>query len=195
LGRAAAPADWQPAPWLARDLRERGGRLTQVGRREPKARHGRRESRRLWALADPALNRYVGSSGEHGTAWPHVQQLCRIERERLQVRAGRVVKQQREVTYAITSLPAGRADAAALLSANRRHWQIENGSHWVRDVVPGEDACLIRSGAAPQVLAACRNLTLALLRRAGYDGIAAALRTLAARPAVAVALVCSSGTR
>ena len=137
----------------------------------------------------------MGSSGEHGTPWPHLRQVCRIERERRHVRRGRVIAAEREVTYAITSRPAERASAADLLRANRAHWQIENGSHWVRDVVLGEDASLIRSGAAPQVVAACRNLTLALLRRAGYPCIAAALRTLAARPAVAVALVCAAGLR
>ena len=116
-------------------------------------------------------------------------QICRIERERLHVHRGRVTRREVEVTYAITSRPAGRAGAATLLRANRGHWSIENGSHWVRDVVLGEDACTIRSGAAPQAMAACRNLVLALLRRAGYPGIAAALRTLAARPHLAVALV------
>ncbi len=97
--------------------------------------------------------------------------------------------------YAVTSRAADRASAGDLLRVNRGHWSIENGSHWVRDVVLGEDASLIRSGAAPRVVAACRNLTLALLRRAGYPCIAAALRTLAARPAAAVALVCSAGPR
>ena len=43
-------------------------------------------------------------------------------------------------------------------------------------MVLGEDACAIRSGAAPQAMAACRNLVLALLRRAGYPSVAAALR-------------------
>lgn len=159
--------------------------------REPKARHGRRETRRLWALADPEVTQYVGSSGEHGTPWPHLQQVCRIERERVHVRRGQVIEREVEVSYAITSRAAEHATAADLLRANRGHWSIENGSHWVRDVVLGEDASLIRSGAAPQVVAACRNLTLALLRRAGYPCIAAALRTLAARPAVAVTLVTS----
>ena len=173
----------------------RGGHLTWCTQREPKARHGRRETRRLWALGDPEANAYVGSSGAHGTPWPHVRQICRIERERVHVRRGQVVDVEAEVTYAITSRPAERASAADLLRANRAHWQIENGSHWVRDVVLGEDACLVHSGAAPQVLAACRNLTLTLLRRAGYAGIAAALRTLAARPAVAVTLICSAGLR
>jgi hypothetical protein len=119
--------------------------------------------------------------------------VCRIERERLQVRRGQVVERQVEVTYAVTSRPPQRAAAADLLRANRGHWSIENRSHWVRDAVLGEDASLIRTAPAPQVAAACRNLTLALLRRAGYPCIAAALRTLAARPEVAVALVSSAG--
>lgn len=174
-------------------MAERGGRLDWTVQPEPKTQHGRRETRRLWALSDPEVTQYLGTSGDHGTAWPHVAQVCRIERERLHVRAGQVIDREREVTYAITSRPAACASAATLLRANRGHWRIENRSHWVRDVVLGEDASLVHTGAAPQVLAACRNLTLTLLRRAGYDGIAAALRTLAARPAVAVQLVCSTG--
>ena len=46
----------------------------------------------------------------------------------------------------------------------------------VRDVTLGEDASQVRSGNAPEVLAALRNVTLALLRRAGHTNIAAALR-------------------
>lgn len=180
---------------MTHDLHGRGGHLTQIVVREPKTQHGRRETRRLWALSDPLLNAYVGSSGDHRTAWPHLQQVCRIERERLHVRQGQIVEREVEVTYAITSRPAARATAADLLRANRDHWRIENRSHWVRDVVLGEDASLVHTGAGPQVLAACRNLTLALLRRADYPCIAGALRTLAARPAVAVHLVCSAGLK
>ncbi len=164
--------------------------------REPKARHGRREVRRLWALADPEVNRYAGSSGEHGTPWPHLRQVCRVERERVLVRRGQVVKREIEVGYAITSSPPERADAAALLRDLRGHWHIENGAHYVRDVIFDEDRCQIRSGAAPQAMAACRNLVLALLRGrpGGCPNIAAALRTYAARPRDAVTLVLSAGT-
>jgi hypothetical protein len=161
--------------------------------REPKARHGRREARRLWVLADPEVNAYAGSSGDHGTPWPHLQQVCRVERARTLVRAGRVIKREVEVGYAITSAPPERADAAALLRDLRGHWAIENGGHWVRDVTFDEDRCQIRSGAAPQAFAACRNLAIALVRRRGGDNIAAALRTHAGRPATAVALVLSGG--
>ena len=40
----------------------------------------------------------------------------------------------------------------------------------------GEDRCRVRSGAAPQVLAALRNLVSGLLRLAGHSNMAAALR-------------------
>ena len=68
-----------------------------------------------------------------------------------------------EVVYGITSLSPDRADAAALLAYLRDHWCIENRLHYVRDVTLGEDACRVRSGAAPQVLAALRNAVVHLL--------------------------------
>ena len=166
-----------------------------MGVREPKARHGRREVRRLWALADPQVNRYAGSSGDWGTPWPYLRQVCRLERERVHVRWRQVVEREIEVGYAITSAAPERADAAALLRDLRGHWHIENGGHYVRDVTFDEDRCQIRTGAAPQAVAACRNLAVALIRRrdGGAAPIAAALRTHAGRPRLAVHLVLSGG--
>lgn len=97
-----------------------------------------------------------------------------------------------EVTYGITSVPADRADATAVLPVHRGHWGIENGLHHVRDVTFDEDRCQVRTGAAPQLLAACRNLAIGLLYRKGTRNIAAALRTCAGRPKEAVALICHS---
>ena len=45
----------------------------------------------------------------------------------------------------------------------------------MRDVTFGEDGCRVRTGAAPQVLTALRNVVLALRRR-GVQNVAAALR-------------------
>ena len=50
--------------------------------------------------------------------------------------------------------------------AVRQHWGIENRLHDVRDVTFNEDRSTVRSGAAPQTLATCPNLAIALLRRA-----------------------------
>jgi hypothetical protein len=180
-------------PWYVDGLRAQGGGYDAATVREPKRRHGRDEVRLLWALADPALLRRAGSHGTRGEPWPHLRQLCRVERRRTVYRRGRV-HHSVEVTYAVTSLPPARAGARTLLGYLRRHWGIENKTHWVRDVTFDEDRSQTRAGAAPQVMAACRNLALALLRRAGHANIAAALRTYAGRPPDAVALVLSAAS-
>ena len=158
-------------PWLAAEWRARGAKLTVWADAPVKRRHGRLERRELWALADPELNGYVGSAGTVGEAWPHLQQVCRLERQRV-VKG----KKQVDVSYAISSLPATDADARRLLSLSRGHWGIENRLHWVRDVTFDEDRSQVRTGAAPQVLAGLRNLVISLVRRAGHSNVAAALR-------------------
>ena len=87
------------AAWQAREWRERGATLTVWVDESPKRRHGRRERRELWALADPELNRYAGSAGTVGEGWPHLRQICRIERQRTV--NGRT---QTTVSYAVTSV-------------------------------------------------------------------------------------------
>jgi hypothetical protein len=159
--------------------------------REPKRRHGRDEVRLLWALADPVVLRGAGVHGRVGAPWPALRQVARVERRRTVCRRGHV-HHAVEVTYAITSLPPARADARTLLGHLRGHWGIENRTHWVRDVTFDEDRSQVRTGAAPQVMAAIRNLAVALLRRVGHRNVAAALRTYAGRPADAVTLVRSA---
>lgn len=130
---------------------------------EQRGRHGdRREVRRLWA-----------STGLVGYLhWPGVEQVGKVERRFTQHSA--VTCQTR---YFITSLrPA--VGPAALLAVKRGHWQIENRLHYVRDVSLGEDACQVRTGAAPQVLAALRNVVLNLLRHAKVTAIKATIRQL-----------------
>ena len=53
----------------------------------------------------------------------------------------------------------------------------------------GEDACRVRTGEAPEILAALRNSVLWLLRSSGLAEIAATLRRHAAKPLEAVRLV------
>jgi hypothetical protein len=100
-----------------------------------------------------------------------------------------------EVHYKITSLPPARAGPAALLRSSRGHWAIENELHYVRDVTLGEDASRIRSGVAPQAMAAMRNLLVAVLQRAGMTNRAAGVRHFAWHPgqaAQALGLPCPS---
>lgn len=109
--------------------------------------------------------------------WNDLGQVYQITRER---REGD--KHTVEVAYRITSLNPEQADAARLLELDRGHWGIENGLHHVRDVTLGEDACRVRSGNAPQLLAAARNLALGLLRTMDFPSIAAGTRRIVMHP-------------
>jgi predicted transposase YbfD/YdcC len=109
--------------------------------------------------------------------WPGLAQVCRLQRTT--TRRG---KQTVEIQYAITSVARSRADAALLLTRWRDHWGIENRLHWVRDVTLGEDQCQVKTGHAPQNLAAFRNAALSLLRLADIQEIANTLRDFAYQP-------------
>jgi hypothetical protein len=94
--------------------------------------------------------------------WPGLKAICRIERIReLKDRCSR------EVIYAITSLDPAVHGAARLLQLSRDHWQIENSLFHVRDVTFREDHCRVRTGSAPQALAAIRDAALNLIRKTG----------------------------
>ncbi len=109
--------------------------------------------------------------------WPGLAQVCRLERTTTR-RGQRTV----EVQYAITSVDRSRGDAALLLDRWQGHWGIENRLHWIRDVTWGEDQCQVKTGYAPQNLAAFRNAPLSLLRHAGILEIAPTLRDFAYQP-------------
>jgi predicted transposase YbfD/YdcC len=149
--------------------------------------HGRTERREAWAWSDPEINREAGSTGTKGQSWPGLAQIVRVRRER-------TVKgsTSEEIAYLITSLSPQKADAQCLLSYNRAYWGIENRLHWVRDETFGEDRSSVRSGSAPQAMAALRNLAITLLRRGGQDNLAAALRRFAGRPKTVIAFVLSA---
>lgn len=76
-----------------------------------------------------------------------------------------------------------------MLAIARGHWDIENRLHWVRDASLGEDDCRVRTGEAPEVLAALRNAVLWLMRSNGLTAIASALRRHAAKPLEALRLI------
>lgn len=116
--------------------------------------------------------------------WPGVQQVFQIHRVRES--AG---KSEQETAYGITSLTPEEAGPERLLALARGHWGIENRLHGVRDVTLGEDACRVRSGSAPQALAATRNAVVHLLEGVEAPSKAAALRRFAIYPLEALALI------
>ena len=106
--------------------------------------------------------------------WPGLGQICRLVHQ-----SRRKGRWHTEVHYKITSLPPERAGPTDLLRLSRGHWAIENELHYVRDVTLGEDASRIRRGVAPQVMAAMRNLIVAVLQRERMTNRAAGVRQFA----------------
>jgi predicted transposase YbfD/YdcC len=155
--------------------------LPPVGDHEATARtvdlgHGRIEQRNL--TTSEAL---VGYSD-----WPGLAQVFELGRHVLFPKTG---KARVEVVYGVTSLGPERATPERLLALVRGQWQIENQSHWGRDVTFDADRSQVRCGNIPQVMAALRNTAIGLLRWAGHTNIAAAGRRLAAQPVQALALI------
>jgi predicted transposase YbfD/YdcC len=77
--------------------------------------------------------------------------------------------------HGITSLPTG-TDPAGIATHLRRHREIENRLHWVRDTTYREDASRVRTRTGPRAMASLRNPAISALRTAGHSSIAAALR-------------------
>ncbi len=141
--------------------------------------HGRLESREITTSTD------LTSFFERD--WQDIAQVFRLQRS--VIRKG---KTSQEVVYGLTSLPPKQADPARLLHLNRAHWQIENRLHWRRDVTLGEDHSQVRKGQAPQVLAALDNAVLSLADALHISNLAAQMRTFAAHPEQALALLLAS---
>jgi predicted transposase YbfD/YdcC len=78
----------------------------------------------------------------------------------------------------VTSLSAREAAPEHLAGYVRGQWTIENKIHWVRDVTFREDASQVRKSPRFRVMATLRNLTIGLLRQAGYTRIAATIRKI-----------------
>src|SRR2546426_6055305 len=155
--------------------------LPPVGDRQETARtidigHGRIEQRNI--TTSEALVGYID--------WPGLAQVFELGRHVMFQNTG---EERVEVVYGVTSLRPERATPGHLLALVRGHWQIENKSHWVRDVTFDEDRSQVRCGNIPQVMAALRNTTIGLLRGAGYSNIAAACRRFAAQPDLALTLI------
>ena len=105
--------------------------------------------------------------------FPHLQQVFRITRQSEQVKTGKISNQ---TIYGITSLPVEEYSANQLMELVRKHWGIENGLHYRRDVTFKEDACRQTTSNGGRVLAILNNLTIGILRKLGWENIAKARR-------------------
>jgi predicted transposase YbfD/YdcC len=139
--------------------------------------HGRIERRSIRVSGTP----------EGLVEFPHVAQVLRIEREVHDAKSNEL--RYKETVLAVTSASSKLATPKRLLQANREHWGIENGLHWVRDATMREDASKVRRGSAPRALATMRNLVISVLRLAGATNIAKSLRSVGRRPEHAFTLL------
>jgi predicted transposase YbfD/YdcC len=113
--------------------------------------HGREEERTYTVVYEP---QGLSTKDE----WEGLKTIVRVLRRR---REGD--KESEEVAYYISS---SKARAKVLACGIRLHWGIENGCHWVLDVVFGEDGCRTRTGHAAENLAWMRKMVLSLLGQA-----------------------------
>jgi predicted transposase YbfD/YdcC len=117
--------------------------------------HGRTEHYLLEST--PALNDFL--------ALPDVAQVVRRTHW---VRHHPTQTESVNVEYLITSLPRTLVTLAQVAQLRRWHWTIENCTHYPRDVSFGEDRCQVRSGSAPEALAAFRNAVAGTLHAHGW---------------------------
>ena len=138
--------------------------------------HGRLEQRFL--TTSSLLTAYLN--------WPGLQQVFKLERQTTYLKTGKLTH---ETFYGITSLSAQQASPARLLYLKRQHWCIENCLHYCRDVSLPEDHSRLRAGQTPRAMAILNNLTLGLLRLAGFQRIPSARRYFDAHPLHALYLL------
>lgn len=84
----------------------------------------------------------------------------------------------RRVATASRAIPR-RADAAAVLAFNRRHWSIENRGHDILDGNWDEDRGTLRTGHGPENITARRRCASGLIKSNSRDTVAATIQRLA----------------
>lgn len=112
--------------------------------------HGRMETRTYYITSDID---WLADKDK----WPGLKSLGMVDSTR-KIK-GKISRQRR---YYVSSLECG---AKKFGQAVRSHWGIENSVHWVLDIAFREDESRIRTGHAPENLAALRHIALNLLKK------------------------------
>lgn len=112
--------------------------------------HGRLETRKVTVYTDVAwLQRRYG--------WPGLASIVMVEYRSTDASG----KGRAETRFYISSL---EPEAAFMAKAIRDHWGVENGLHWVMDMLFRDDECRIRKGNAPANFTAIKHMASNLLR-------------------------------
>jgi predicted transposase YbfD/YdcC len=123
--------------------------------------HGRIETRRAWVSHDLSWMQGPKTSCAEPVMLPDVACLGMIE--------ATIERGGKTTVTRHFHLSSRALDARAYLDAARSHWSVENGLHWVLDVVFDEDRARNRKDHGPENLATLRKLALNVLNRARRD--------------------------
>lgn len=123
------------------------------------------------------VRRAIWVAPADGIDFPGAAQVFRIRRDTFDHEGTRISK---EIVHGVTSLDTTRADPDQIAALIRRHWAIENRSHWVRDAIYREDDQHAYAGTGAHTMAILRNLALGLIRLADMTKIKRTLERLAA---------------
>jgi predicted transposase YbfD/YdcC len=113
--------------------------------------HGRLVRRRVFACPAPGVFATPAD-------WPGLKAVLAVETIRGIPGRGKVTAEIRHY------LSSAALPPAALAAAIRNHWRVENGLHWVLDVVFREDHSRVRERNAARNLALLRKIALNLAR-------------------------------
>jgi predicted transposase YbfD/YdcC len=141
---------------------------------------GRHAVRQILVSTD--LNAYLATC----SPWPDMAPVGQLTRRVTTTATGLT---RTETVYLLPTLSPVQASPERLLTLIRSHWPSANGLHDVRAVTCGGDRSRLRSGAAPHILAALRNLASTLIHRSGSRDIAASRRAFAYHPRRALGLL------
>jgi len=121
--------------------------------------HNRIESRRVEVFTNITLS--------DSDKWHLVEAIVKVERRR-QVFDTKAKRWQEsgEISFYIATMVLS---AEGFCQAIRRHWDIENGNHYVRDVTLGEDKSRIRDN--PHIFAKLRSFALNILRANNVENV------------------------
>jgi predicted transposase YbfD/YdcC len=141
---------------FAAEQKANGFKDTKVSHHETvDADHGRVETRTYTVIHDVD---WLQNNHE----WPGLKSIVMVESEReIPATAKDPAKIERETRFYITSLVwlAGQ-----IAPAIRGHWMIENGLHWIMDMMFRDDECRVRTDNAPANFTTIKHMALNLIR-------------------------------
>jgi len=140
------------ARFFKKQKRAKSKNITMCCHKKKEKSHGRNEARKVTVCTDVAW-----LQKRHD--WPGLKSIIVVEYSS-KTKAG---KSRKETRYYISSL---QKEAEFMASAIRDHWGVENGLHWVMDMVFRDDECRIRKGNAPANFATIKHVASNLLRLA-----------------------------